>query len=637
MRFIWMSVLLLLCTGCAATQATVPIAPRHRTIAPILSGEDAHDPYSYAQPHIARVTHVSLDLDLDFEAKVVTGTATLEIDGGSGAVDVVLDSLGLDIRRIVDGQGRELTFTMGPNVVDKGAPIIVPIGLSRRIIVHYRAANADALQWLSPEQTAGRRHPFLFSQGQPILNRTWIPTQDSPGIRQTWDARITAPAPLTVVMSGERLTPHGEPAGAGRRAFRFRMDKPVAPYLIAIAAGDITFRDLGPRTGVWAEGAMIERAAAELADTERMVEAAEALYGPYRWGRYDVIVLPPSFPFGGMENPTLTFLTPTFIAGDKSLNGLVAHELAHSWSGNLVTNANWSDSWLNEGVTSYFENRIMEALYGPTRARQEAALSFADMEAAIAENGEESPLSSLHLVGEAADPNGGSGGIIYDKGAAFLRTMEHLIGRERWDAWLRHWFDTHAFQPATSAMLIADIRANLVQGDADLEARLMLDQWVYQPGLPANAVRPDPAVFAGVDGAVAAYSAGAAPDAVAWRNWVTAERLRFINGLARQQSWERLSALDSALQLSGTGNDELLFAWLRLALANRYEPAAPLAGAFLARVGRRKFVLPLFRTLMEQGEWGQQHARAIYARTRSGYHAVTAGAVDQLMEQATTQ
>ena len=200
-------------------------------------------------------------------------------------------------------------------------------------------------------------------------------------------------------MSGERLTPEGEAAGDGRRAFRFKMDKPVAPYLIAIAAGDLAFRELGPRTGVWTEPVMLDRAAAELADTEKMVEAAEKLYGPYRWGRYDVIVLPPSFPYGGMENPTLTFLTPTFIAGDKSLVGLVAHELAHSWSGNLVTNATWADSWLNEGFTSYFENRIMEAIYGPERAQQEAALSFDDMEKAFEEAGPgRAPITRLHLA-----------------------------------------------------------------------------------------------------------------------------------------------------------------------------------------------------------------------------------------------
>ncbi len=430
-------------------------------------------------------------------------------------------------------------------------------------------------------------------------------------------------------MSGLKV---GETEDLGdKRAFRFAMDKPVAPYLVAIAAGDLAFRALGPRTGVWTEPAMLDAAAAELVDTEKMVAAAEALYGPYRWGRYDMIVLPPSFPYGGMENPTMTFLTPTFIAGDRSLVGLVAHELAHSWSGNLVTNANWADSWLNEGVTSYFENRIVEALYGSHRASQEAALSFADMEEVFAEKGLDAPITALHLPEALATPDGSESGIVYDKGAVFMRTVETTVGRAKFDAWLRQWFDNHAFQPATSGLLLADMRANLVKGDAALEARLMLDDWVYQPGLPANVARPVPEAFAEVDAAAAAYASSHAFDPEPWAGWTTAERLRFLAKLPKKLTADELGHLDAHLGLSQSGNAEILFAWLELALANRYDPAVPAAEKFLGTVGRRKFVLPLFETLMAQGEWGEPIARRIYAETRSGYHAVTQGSVDEVV------
>lgn len=628
MRILIAALTLSLVAGCAMTPGSNR-APEERMIAPVLTTPDARDTHSYARPEVARVTHVALDLDLDFAAKAVAGTATLDILAAPGAREIILDSKGLEIETVTDASGRALPLVVGAAQADKGAPLTINMGDTRKIVIRYRAgAGAEALQWLSPEQTAGKRHPYLLSQGQPTLNRTWIPTQDSPGIRQTWEARITAPAPLKVVMSGDRLTPNGEPAGQGRRAFRFRMDKPVAPYLIAIASGDIAFRSLGRRTGVWTEPAMLDRAAAELADTERMVEVAEQLYGPYRWGRYDVIVLPPSFPYGGMENPTLTFLTPTFIAGDKSLVNLVAHELAHSWSGNLVTNANWLDSWLNEGFTSYFENRIMEALYGPRRAAQEAALSFDDMEGALAEDGRNSPKTRLHLRPMEGVPDGGLSGIIYDKGAIFLRTLERLVGRARWDAYLRSYFDRHAFQPMTSARLLADMRANLIAGDTALEQRLMLDQWVYEPGLPANVARPDPAAFATVDAAV---TNGGRVDTATWGRWTTAEKLRFLNRLPRQQSREPLAELDRSLTLSTSGNNEVKFAWLNLALANRYEPAVPVAERFLAEIGRRKFVLPLFQTLWAQGDWGRPIARRIYQRTRSSYHAVTTGSVDRVL------
>lgn len=620
--------LLLATTACTTMEGDAPVASAERMVAPILATPDAVDSSTFAQPQIARVTHVALDLALDFERDSVGGTATLDILARPDASQIVLDSDGLQISRVTDARGNELDFEIGERVEGKGAPLTITIGNARHIVIAYTAnPQASALQWLDPEQTAGGEHPFLFSQGQAIHNRSWIPTQDSPGIRQTWEARITAPKPLDVVMSGI-LQGEPEDLGNGRRAFRFVMEKPVAPYLIAIAAGDIDFRAIGPRTGVWAEPAILERAHWEVADTEDMVEEAEALYGPYRWGRYDMIVLPPAFPFGGMENPVMTFLTPTFIAGDRSLTGLVAHELAHSWSGNLVTNAVWADSWLNEGVTSYFENRIIEEIYGEKRAEQEAALSFAAIEETLAEVGADAPGTALHQP-DGTDSAGSA--IVYDKGAAFLRTLEREVGRERFDAWLRQWFDNHAFEPATSAMIYEDMRKNLAGSEAEAE-RLRLREWIYEPGLPANVARPDPAAFATVDAAAAAYGAnGTIPAAAAWRAWSSAERQRFLQKLPQERSAEELAQLDRQLGLAGTGNNEELFLWLELALANRYEPAVPKAEAFLAEVGRAKFVRPLFVTLMEEGEWGQPIAQRIYAKTRPSYHAVTRGSVDKVV------
>jgi len=615
----------------ASFAMTIPAAARADEVAPILTGADALDNSTFARPQVARVTHVALDLALDFDAKRVSGTATLDIQAAPGAHEIVLDSNGYEVESIADPQGRALAFAFGEGDARRGRPLTVQIGDARRIVIHYHTgADAVSLQWLRPDQTAGGHYPYLFSQGEAILNRSWIPTQDSPGIRQTWEARITAPEPLKVVMSGERLTPEGEPAGPGRRAYRFRMTHPVAPYLIAIAAGNLAFRELGPRTGVWSEPETVDADARELDAAERMVDAAERLYGPYRWGRYDMIVLPPSFPFGGMENPTLTFLTPTIIAGDKSLVGVMAHELAHSWSGNLVTNAVWPDGWLNEGVTSYIENRIMEALYGHQRAAEEEALSWDEMQAGLAEAGMDAPGTALH----APEEGGAGSGITYDKGATFLRTIERTVGRPAFDAYLRGYFDRHAFQPMTSQRFLSDLRANLIRGDTELDRRLQLDRWVFAPGLPDNAAHPDPQAFAAVDAATRAIAAGGPVSAVPYADWNWAERVRFLQNLPRQMDAARLAAMDEAFHLSDSTNSETLFAWLKLALANRYDPAVPAAERFLAGQGRAKFVVPLFRALMGQGEWGQPIARRIYARTRESYHSVTSGAVDRIVNGA---
>lgn len=622
MRFLAASLFLLL-AACGTPDAGDPSAP---TVSPILTSADAVDEQTFAQPAMARVTHVDLDLALDFETQSVAGTAMLDIIADKGVSEVILDNDGYTVESVTDAEGKPLEFAMGDKVEGKGAPLTIHMGDAREITVAYSARDAAALQWLTPDQTAGKKHPYLLSQGQATLNRTWIPTQDSPGIRQTWSARITAPEDLTVVMSG---LAKGDPEQAedGRRAFSFEMDKPVAPYLIAIAAGDIVFRELGPRSGVWSEPVMIDAAAKELADTEAMIDAAEKLYGDYRWGRYDMIVLPPSFPYGGMENPVMTFLTPTFIAGDRSLTGLVAHELAHSWSGNLVTNANWTDSWLNEGVTSYFENRIVEEIYGKKRADQEAALSFANIEETLAEVGMDDPATALH---QPVNVDSIGSAIVYDKGAFFLRTVESIVGRKRFDAWLQQWFDNHAFQPATSAMILADMEKNLVKDEAEAE-KLMLREWIFEPGLPANVAKPDPAAFAAVDKAASAFAANRALDAKAWQGWSSAERQRFLQKLPAKQTEADLAALDDALSLTGSTNNEELFLWLELGLKNRNEAVVPATETFLANVGRRKFVAPLFEALMEQGSWGMPIAKRIYARTRPSYHSVTQETVDAIV------
>lgn len=599
----------------------------------IYASEEGRDEHSYAVPEEARVTHVALDLTADFAAERMIGTATLDLETAEGAEEVILDSKGLDIREIVAGDGRQLEWTLGEGDEAHGAPLTVRLDGAERIRVTYASAeDAAALQWLDPEQTAGDE-PFLFSQGQAILNRTWIPTQDSPGIRQTWEARIVAPAELRVVMSAEQLTPEGEPVEGedDMRAWRFRMEQAVPPYLIAIAAGDLEFREVGPRTGVYAEPAVVEEAAAEFEDLEAMMEAAEALYGDYLWGRFDVLVLPPAFPFGGMENPRLTFVTPSLLAGDKSLVDTVAHELAHSWSGNLVTNASWDDFWLNEGFTTYFTYRIMEEVYGEARAEMLMDLGWADMMEAVEDaGGLEAADTQLHLDLAGRDPEEGMSNIAYEKGAVFLRTVEETVGRQRFDAWLRGYFDRYAFQPQTSEGLIRDMRARLFEGNEAEE--IGLERWIYEPGLPENAVRTTSPRFALVDRAVASFMRGGQTANVAWEDYTTQERLRFLNGLPREVPEDYLDTLAEAYDLNAAGNSEVRFAWLMLGIANRYDPVKPSAEEFLTGIGRRKFVAPLFEALWEQGDWGRPFARRVYAQARPGYHSVTTGTVDETLE-----
>ncbi|MDQ3674038.1 MAG: M1 family metallopeptidase [Gemmatimonadota bacterium] len=592
----------------------------------------ADDPHSYARPAHARVTHVSLDLTPDFASRRIAGAARLTVARAPGADSVVLDVRDLTIKRVTDASGNVLGHRTGATKQFLGAPLSIALPTRGDVVVidYETSPEAAAVQWLSPEQTSGKRLPFMFTQGQAILTRTWIPTQDGPGIRQTYDAAIRVPAGMRAVMSADHVGEGTERDAQGRAVYRFRMDKRIPPYLIALAVGDIAFRPIGTRTGVYAEPAVVDRAAAEFSEVDRMIETAERLYGPYRWGRYDILVLPPSFPFGGMENPTLTFATPTILAGDKSLVSLVAHELAHSWSGNLVTNANWDDFWLNEGFTTYIEHRLMEALRGKQYADMLRELGRQGMQDAVQEaGGPQAPDTRLHLDLSGRDPDAGLTDIAYEKGAAFLETVESVVGRDRLDAFLRDYFDRFALQPMTSEMMLAYMREKLFRSGE--EDRISPTTWIYQPGIPANipAVRSD--AFRAVERRVDSWKAGAAIPVAATSSWSTHEWLHFLRTLPDTIPAARMAELDATFRLTSSGNSEILFAWLRKAIANRYEPAFPALDRFLTSQGRRKFLAPLYTDLAKT-EWGRAMAANIYRRARPTYHSVAVGTIDAILK-----
>jgi aminopeptidase N len=572
------------------------------------------DPHSFARPGEARVRHVSLDLTPDFGSRTIRGSATLTIETRPAAREIVLDTRDLKILRVVDASGGALTFQAGaaPHPV-LGAPLTIQLpARGQTITVEYETSpDAAAVQWLQPAQTAGRQQPFLFTQGQAILTRTWMPTQDSPGIRQTYDAAIHVPAGMRAVMSAEAVG-EASPAGNGRLTYRYRLTHPIPPYLIALAVGDLSFRPISTITGVYAEPSIVEAAASEFAEVDEMMAAAEKLYGPYRWGRYDLLVLPPSFPFGGMENPRLTFATPTILAGDRSLVSLVAHELAHSWSGNLVTNATWDDFWINEGFTTYIERRIMEELRGRRYAEMLLQLGRQDLEKAIADAGGPAAADTrLRIELTGRDPDEGATDIPYEKGAAFLQTIESVVGRPRLDAFLRAYFDDHAFQPMTSETLLSLMHDRLFKGDE--AARIDVQAWIFTSGLPGNAPVVRSEAFGSVDRQIDSWKGGAAAALLQTGDWSTHEWLHFLRGLPGEIPRARLDDLDRTFSLSARRNSEILFAWLEIAIANRYTPAFDALERFLVSQGRRKFVRPLYEGLVKS-PWGRELAVEIYRR-----------------------
>ena len=604
------------------------------------------DPSSYANVSAFVTTHLALDVTTDFEAKTLAGTAELTFDRRDpAATEAVLDTRDLTIRKteaaIDKGAWVDTTFRIDASTPAFGSAlrITMPPGANRVRVTYVTSPAAKGLQWLMPEQTAGRRHPFLFSQAQAIQARSFVPVQDLPGVRFTYEATVRTPADLVAVMAAESI-----PVGSERGVFRFQMPQAIPSYLLAIAVGDLAFKPMSERTGVWAEPSMVETAAREFEDTERMVQTTEKLYGPYRWGRYDLLVLPPSFPFGGMENPRLTFATPTVIAGDKSLVALVAHELAHSWSGNLVTNATWTDFWLNEGFTTYLERRIVEAVYGKPRAEMEAMIGVRELEEGRKTLDVPRDRTLLpDLTGR--DPDDAYSTVPYEQGALFLTFLEAKFGRDTLDAFLRKWFDGHAFQSATTDEFLAFLRQHLMKSKPDAVTEAQLQEWLHSETVPAFAVLPQSDAFVKVeaardvwlkfDDAPASRRSGGPLDAVAASaaGWSTQEWIHFVDSLPRKLEAQRLKALDARFHLTESKNAEIAHVWFRLAIANQYSAAYNAMESYLLRIGRRKLILPLYRDLAATPQ-GLQLAKKIYARARPGYHPLAQSTIDEVLSKS---
>jgi len=581
------------------------------------------DVHSHGRPEQVRVRHVSLELRLDFTTRVVSGVARMQLERAAGSSSLILDSQDLEIEAVTgaDGQPREHELAAPEAIM--GSRLVIELAPGdQEVAISYRTSpDAAALQWLLPEQTASGAQPFLYTQGQAILTRSWIPIQDSPGGRVTYDALVTAPAAMQVVMSADQR----EQLAPGR--FRFEMGKPIPPYLIALACGDLARRDLSDRCAVYADPTIVDSAATEFEDVESMIAACEQKFGPYRWGRYDVLVLPPAFPFGGMENPTLTFATPTILAGDKSLVALIAHELAHSWSGNLVTNATWRDFWLNEGFTVYLEQRIMELVYGSDRADMEILIGLQGLDEELRHLPDEEQV--LHINLDGRNPDDGMTAVPYDKGAAFLRRIEHVVGRPRFDAFLASYFDAHAYRSIETGEFVEFLEDELLRGDQEWAQAIDVATWLNAPGIPEAAVRPRSEAFNRVGDFRQRWLAGDA-EVSETADWITHQWLYFLAEMP-SLSADQLTRLDEDFSLTGSGNSEVLTAWLRLAISHEHRAAYPRVEEFLMSVGRRKFLKPLYEGLVKT-PGGAEFAKRVYARARPRYHAISRRTLDVILD-----
>ena len=686
-------------------------------------GSQALIHHSYANDGEFLITHMDMRLAVNFADKTIEGWveyslvhAYLRDNRKPGSVPLyhfnpitgnhilLLDHRDMDVLGVYAGGSfdkksgtlkngaKGLLFEVGSGVADTllfGKPLEIEVPRSQsKIVIHYKTRpSAGALQWLSPAQTYDQTHPFLFSQSQAILARTWIPLQDKPSIRFTYTSEVRVvcgigvedsdinPTDFNVVMSAVKL---GNPEGdivSNNKVHRFEQKKPIPSYLMAIAVGSFGYKSLGKNTGVYAEHKLLQKAAWEFADLQKMVDAAGEMFGEYAWGDYNVLVLPPSFPFGGMENPVVTFATPTIIAGDRSLVSLLAHELAHSWSGNLVTNRTWDDYWLNEGFTVYVESRIMEQLYGKNYADMLRVLGKGELDKTLGWMLKEAPEDShlrLHLGDR--DPDEGLTDIAYEKGRFFLMMLEQLYGRAAFDEFLNGHFRKYAFGTVTTDLFLADLKAfheKQVTGNVvgplptwrDFEPRVMA--WIDGEGLPyPESVGGFPKLeskeFERVEQQVSkflwsgeplhsGYSIPCDASVIDTSGFTTHHWLHLLrklhtraDGSPGRLSREEMASLDARFHFTQTQNAEIACDWFVLSIQSDYRPAYQAMHDFLLKVGRRKFLMPIYEALLAQyvvkdGKYesafaqGKEMATEIFLQAEPGYHPVAARSLRELL------
>ena len=586
----------------------------------------ANDPHTFANTNQTVMNHLNLDIEVDFETNKIFGTAEIKFENKKSEV-LFLDTKGLEINSVKIGD-REVDFILHDEIPHMGSALEIAIDtFTTSVKVNYSTTEgAEALQWLSPTQTTGKKAPFLFTQSQAILARTWVPCQDSPGIRFTYNATVKVPNNLLALMSAENPV---EKSSDG--IYHFSMHQPIPAYLLALIVGDVAYKKTGERTGVYAEPALLNKASKELEDMEDMLIAAEKLYGPYQWGRYDVIFLPPSFPFGGMENPRLTFATPTILAGDKSLVSLVAHELAHSWSGNLVTNATWNDFWLNEGFTVYFEYRIMEEVYGEDVARMLSLISYSDLQKELnaLDFGDDTKLK-LDLAGR--NPDEGVTAIAYEKGYYFLKLIEETVGKDAFDAFLVKYFGEHAFSSINTEEFIYYLNNNLLNNFEKADSLINIDKWVYNTGLPENCPKIKSERIEKVTTLAKSFVGEEKLPSPEASQWMYQEWVFFLREISDSVTTHQMQLLDQHYNLSNSRNSEVLFEWLLLTVKHNYQPAYPKLEQFLMSVGRRKFIAPLYEEMMANNAI-KKMASNIYKKARPTYHYVAVNSIDKIMEE----
>lgn len=571
------------------------------------------DPNSFSESEKIITKHVDLDWDVDFTKKVIKGSATYKFKIlKDDLTTILLDVSGInisDVSILASGNEIPINFMISDEVKNIGSKLTLdlPCDSSGELTVRINyetSPEAAALQWLTAEQTLGKKHPYLFSQCQAINARSLFPCQDSPAVKFTYNGHVRYPSELKGLMSAI-LTESGEGYA------KFEQTVPIPSYLLAIAVGDVVSRTLGPNCRVWAEEGIIDECAEEFSETPLMLQVASEICGPYVWKQYDLLVMPPSFPFGGMENPCLTFITPTLLAGDKSLADVVAHEISHSWTGNLVTKKNFEHFWLNEGFTVFVEGKIVGRMHGDKERDFHSIRNLTELRENIRTQLADTPeLTKLIVDLTNCSPDDSFSSVPYIKGSTFLRYIEDTIGGpDIFEPFFKFYLNKYKYKSITTDDFKRTLYEFFLDNDnvmSKLE-KIDFDTWLYGEGMPPTIPNFDSSlatVCVNLANLWATKSAQELVDLPDIKIKITVQQLiDFLSKLIEKRdikdlNKEKVELLESTYNVNTTKNAEIRFRFLRLCIRARLLSRMDEIIRFANSNFRMKYVRPIYRDLV---------------------------------------
>eukprot|EP00474_Spongospora_subterranea_P009862 CRZ10320.1 hypothetical protein [Spongospora subterranea] len=583
------------------------------------------DPSTLSNHDQIQVVDQSLELVVDFATSTLSGSVELQCKViGENVSQLILDTRDLDIKTVFVGE-TSVPFAIEQEVSPFGCPLVITLpgnqscGNIVTVIISYSTRpSGTAVQWLKPQQTSMGIYPFCFTQCQAIHARSMLPCQDTPLVKSTYSARITVDPTLVALMSA--LSSKAPVKSIHHTTYCFEQLVPIPSYLIALAVGHLESREIGPRSCVWAEPNVVDAAADDFSETESFLKAAESICGRYVWGRYDILCLPPSFPYGGMENPCLTFVTPTLLTGDKSLANVVAHEIAHSWHGNLVTNATWEHFWLNEGFTVYVERKIGGKIHGDPYFHFQAIGGWNHLKEDVNHFGATSPLTKLCPDLKGIDPDDAFSSVPYEKGFNFLFYLENLFGRNAFESFLKKFIESHKFHTVTTSQFQQDVQENFASEPVKL-SEIDWEAWLYSPGMPPVEPKFDQSMLSVVDAAARSWADSCPCDL---SKFTSSQIVIFLDCLLEKSSKLNISLLEkieAKCHFTEQCNAEIKLRWFQLCLSLKYEPIVDHVVKFITTQGRMKYVRPLYRCLFASG-FATETAVATFKKHRQFYHPI---------------